>query len=179
MIVKRHELDGENVYLMQYCYEDTPEIPYHKQRPAVLVCPGGGYLMCSAREADPVAMQYAAAGYNTFVLYYTIGEKAAFPRPLLDLCAAMKLIRENAAEWGVISDNIAVCGFWAIPSSLPLGWRTPVSLTALSGTTNPKAPIGNSTCTRWYLPPRRTPFWRTRYATTPCLLRTASNSARR
>lgn len=138
MIVKRYELDGENVCLMQYCYEDTPEIPYHKQRPAVLVCPGGGYLMCSAREADPVAMQYAAAGYNTFVLYYTVGEKAAFPRPLLDLCAAMKLIRENAAEWGVISDNIAVCGFSAgghLAASLGVFWNDP-EIVRLSGCEN-------------------------------------------
>ena len=138
MIVKRHELDGESVYLMQYGYEDTPEIPYHKQRPAVLVCPGGGYLMCSAREAEPVAMQYAAAGYNTFVLYYTIGEKAAFPRPLLDLCAAMKLIRENAGEWGVIPDNIAVCGFSAgghLTASLGVFWNDP-EIIRLSGCEN-------------------------------------------
>ncbi len=138
MIVNRYDLAGENVYLLQYCFDKMEEIPYQKKRPAVVVCPGGGYMMCSRREADPVAMQYAAAGFNTFVLYYTIGEKAVFPRSLLDLCAAMKLIRENADEWGVIADRIAVCGFSAgghLTASLGVYWNDP-DIMAASGCEN-------------------------------------------
>ncbi len=40
------------------------------QRPLVLVVPGGGYSHVSAREGDPVALQFAAAGYHTAVLRY-------------------------------------------------------------------------------------------------------------
>lgn len=32
-----------------------------KKRPAIVVCPGGGYLYCSPREAEPIALRYAAA----------------------------------------------------------------------------------------------------------------------
>ena len=28
-------------------------------RPAIVVCPGGGYLYCSPREAEPNALRYA------------------------------------------------------------------------------------------------------------------------
>lgn len=32
-------------------------------RPAVLVLPGGGYLYCSPREAEPVALSYTAGAF--------------------------------------------------------------------------------------------------------------------
>ena len=47
MVINRYDLAGENVYLLQYCFDGMSEIPYQKKRPAVVVCPGGGYLMCS------------------------------------------------------------------------------------------------------------------------------------
>jgi len=129
MIFEKHYITNDkDVYLMSYCFEETHEIPYHKKRPAVLVCPGGGYGICSKREADPVAMQYAAEGYNTFVLYYSLNEKAVFPNSLLDLCAAMKFIRENAEKFDVIEDKIAVCGFSAgghLAASLGVYWNDP------------------------------------------------------
>ena len=43
-------------------------MPAVKQRPLVLVVPGGGYNHVSPREGDPVALQFAAAGYHTAVL---------------------------------------------------------------------------------------------------------------
>ena len=39
-----------------------------KERPAVLVCPGGGYLYLAPREAEPVALSYAAQGFHAFIL---------------------------------------------------------------------------------------------------------------
>lgn len=48
-------------------------MPAVKQRPLVLVVPGGGYNHVSPREGDPVALQFAAAGYHTAVLTYSVG----------------------------------------------------------------------------------------------------------
>lgn len=139
MITKTIYLSDDNsVYLNAYLFEQTEEMPYSKKRPAVVVCPGGGYWFCSSREADPVAFNFAAAGYNTFVLYYTIKEKAVFPASLLDLCKALKLIRQNADEWGVIADNIAVCGFSAgghLAASLATYWAN-TRIMELSGCKN-------------------------------------------
>ncbi len=127
--------DDKSVYFNAYLYEQSDEMPYSKTRPAVVVCPGGGYRFCSSREADPVALNFAAAGYNTFVLYYSIKEKAVFPTSLIDLCKTMKIIRENADEWGVKKDQIAVCGFSAgghLTASLGTYWSDP-KIQELSG----------------------------------------------
>ena len=129
MIFKRIDIDIENnVYLNCYLHEKEPQWSYGFDRPAVLVCPGGGYSMCSPREADPIALQYSAKGYNTFVLYYTVGENAVFPKPLIDLSKAMKIIRENADEWGILKNKISVCGFSAgghLCASLGVHWNLP------------------------------------------------------
>ncbi len=84
-----------------------------KRRPAILVCPGGGYLYCSPREAEPVALSYAARGFHAFVLRYSTSRDAAGFKPLLEVDWALGHIRENAAQWNIDPDKIAVCGFSA------------------------------------------------------------------
>lgn len=82
-------------------------------RPAVLVIPGGGYMFCSDREADPVATAYLRAGYHAFILRYSVGADAVWPHPLQDYEEAMALIDAHAEEWHVLRDKIAVVGFSA------------------------------------------------------------------
>ena len=82
-------------------------------RPAILICPGGGYLYCSPREGEPVAMSYAARGYHTFVLKYSCGRQAAGFAPLKEVSWAIGHIREHAQEWNIDPEKIAVCGFSA------------------------------------------------------------------
>lgn len=82
-------------------------------RPAVLVCPGGGYLYCSPREGEPVALRYAAAGFHAFVLRYSTGREAAGFAPLKEISWAIGHIRENASAWNIDPNKIAVCGFSA------------------------------------------------------------------
>ncbi len=129
-------LDEEKtVCLKAYLFDKYPEIPYRDKRPCVIVCPGGAYKFCSEREADPIAMAFAGKGYNTFILYYSVGENGAFPRPLCELSRTVKFIRENAEDFGVIEDQIAVCGFSAgghLAASLGVHWNNP-EIQELSG----------------------------------------------
>ena len=62
---------------------------YIPKRPAILVIPGGGYQYCSVREADPVAFAYLRAGYQAFVLNYSVGKHAVWPNPLQDVEQAL------------------------------------------------------------------------------------------
>ncbi len=101
------------VYMNAYLHTPSDEMPTKKVRPAVVVCPGGGYWWCSAREADPVALQFLAKGYNVFVLYYTIGEEVAFPSSLIDLSQGMAHIRRNAEKYSIDPQKIGVIGFSA------------------------------------------------------------------
>ena len=93
-----------------------------------MVCPGGGYSFVSNREAEPIALAYSGAGFNVFILTYSVKEYAAYPRPLIQLCKALKWIRENADDFGVKEDNIAVIGFSAgghLAGSLGVHWNQP------------------------------------------------------
>lgn len=82
-------------------------------RPAVLVCPGGGYVYCSPREGEPVALSYAARGFHAFVLTYSTVQDAAGFSPLEEVSWAIGFIRENAEQWHIDPEKIAVCGFSA------------------------------------------------------------------
>lgn len=101
-----------DVTLTAYVQEAGGEFFFEK-RPAMLVLPGGGYLYCSDREADPVAMAYLQAGYQVFILRYTLTPKGKWPLPLEDYEAAMELICANAERWYVDTDRIAAIGFSA------------------------------------------------------------------
>ena len=82
-------------------------------RPAVVVCPGGGYAYCSPREAEPVALRYAARGFHAFILRYSTGWEAADFSPLAEVSWVIGHLRENAGAWHIDPQKIAVCGFSA------------------------------------------------------------------
>ncbi len=58
-------------------------------------------------------MAYLKAGYQTFVLRYTVTSKGGWPNPLNDYEQAMPLIIENADKWHIDPAKIAVVGFSA------------------------------------------------------------------
>lgn len=84
-----------------------------RKRPAIVVCPGGGYAYCCPREGEPVALSYANAGFHAFVLRYSVGWDAADFAPLTELSWAIGLLREKSEEWNIDPEKIAVCGFSA------------------------------------------------------------------
>lgn len=102
-----------NVTLTAYIQAVGGSFSYIPKRPAILVIPGGGYQYCSNRESDPVAFAYLQAGYQAFVLHYSVGKHAAWPNPLEDYEQAMEMIRANADKWNLYPDKVAVVGFSA------------------------------------------------------------------
>lgn len=104
----------ENCNVKAYIHTSghSPEME-ERSLPAVIVCPGGGYGMVSAREAEPVAFEYFTAGYNVFVLTYSVGDRAKNFEPLCQLAATMAHVRKHMDEWKIAKDKIAVCGFSA------------------------------------------------------------------
>lgn len=112
MQFKQLELTG-GARLAVYLRDAAEAMPSALERPMVVIVPGGGYNHVSAREADPVALQFAAAGYHTAVLTYSVGEGAQNYQPLAQLAQTLGLLRQNAAAWHILPDKIAVCGFSA------------------------------------------------------------------
>lgn len=83
------------------------------KRPAIVVCPGGGYLYCSPREAEPVALSYAARGFHAFILRYSVKYDAAGFAPLREVSWVIGYLREHADEWNIDPEKIVTCGFSA------------------------------------------------------------------
>lgn len=112
-----------------YLHDPINEMnPHRNVFPVVVVCPGGGYSMVSQREADPVALQYFAAGFQVFTLTYSVGEKAKGFTPLKELSETFCHIRKNAEDWNCAAGQIAVCGFSAgghLAASLGVLWNHP------------------------------------------------------
>ncbi|AGF55656.1 acetyl esterase/lipase [Clostridium saccharoperbutylacetonicum] len=142
MLIEKINLwnDNEDVTLTAYILDNEHETRL-KKRPTIIICPGGGFLYTSNREAEPIAMKFAGEGYNTFVLRYTTyfnsgkvdfnnlpdgNRQAKYPQPLFDLARAILTVRENADKWAVDNNKIFVCGFSAggyLAASLGVHWQ--------------------------------------------------------
>ncbi len=96
------------------------------KRPAVIVCPGGGYEFCSDREAEPIALAFAGRGFHSFVLNYSC-KPTGFPCALTEISKAVAYVRSIAGENDIDPDQIYVCGFSAgahVACSLGVYWNT-------------------------------------------------------
>ncbi len=127
-------------YMDAYLLDTTEQNPYFQNRPAVVICPGGGYRFVSEREGEAVAMRFLAAGFHAFVLQYSVAP-ARFPTALTELADAVRQVRAHAADWNVQSDHIYMMGFSAgghLCASLGTLWNHPVLEEALGWSSGPK-----------------------------------------
>jgi acetyl esterase/lipase len=84
---------------------------------AMLVLPGGGYVRLAIdKEGAGGARYLTGQGVTAFVLNYRLpgdGWSAGYDAPLQDVQRAVRLVRANAARWGVDPARIGVMGFSA------------------------------------------------------------------
>ena len=88
MQLEQLELTGGGT-LTLYLRESVEAMPHFRQRPLVLVVPGGGYTHVSPRESARDAL------------------------PMRQLAQAIGLVRQHAEQWNILPDQIALCGFSA------------------------------------------------------------------
>ena len=102
-----------NATLEGYIQDCEITLGQFEKRPAIVVCPGGGYMYCSPREAEPVALAYTARGFHAFILRYSVGWEAAGFAPLKEISWVIGYLREHAEKWNIDPDKIITCGFSA------------------------------------------------------------------
>lgn len=87
-------------------------------RPAIVICPGGGYgLLALDKEGHDVARWLAGEGVVGVVLKYRLprpaGHVYGHAAPLADAERALQLVREHAQEWQIDPARVGVMGFSA------------------------------------------------------------------
>jgi acetyl esterase/lipase len=133
-----------NIVLTSYARPFPGPILPRGDRWAVLILPGGGYMLTAEREGEPVALAFLQAGCQAFVLDYSV-MPACYPQALLEASAAVAFLRANAARYGI--SKIAVCGFSAgghLAGCLANSWSDPVLTEPLglpAGSNRPDAVI--------------------------------------
>lgn len=92
--------------LNKKCIDGTLEIHYlYKNRPLILIVPGGGYCYCSEREALPVGNKFKKYKYNFAILRYSCFDKH-HPTQYIEGKTALELLIKKFKD-------IFLCGFSA------------------------------------------------------------------
>jgi acetyl esterase/lipase len=105
--------EGRDPILELYLPYNMTEMHHeNRKRPCMVVCPGGGYGMCSQRESEPIALKFLEEGFNVFVLTYSVAPNR-FPTQIREVAAVMELIYKNADNWNCDTNKIAIIGFSA------------------------------------------------------------------
>jgi len=98
-----------------------------KNRPAVILCPGGGYRRLAAIENGNGTLEpFLKDGFVVIVLKYrTVPDsiKQVAENALLDAKRAVRITRHHANEWGIDSSKIGVIG-WSAGGNLTLNLGT-------------------------------------------------------
>lgn len=78
---------------------------------AMVICPGGGYGGLAQHEGRDYALWLNELGIHAFVLRYRLGT-AGYRHPVMlhDVSRAVRLVRFNAAAWGISADKIGLMG---------------------------------------------------------------------
>ena len=88
------------------------DLPINKQKPAVIIFPGGGYSITYDGEAEPIALHFTSAGVAAFIVRYSCAP-AVFPQALCEGLWVVGYVRDHAKEYGIDPTNIATLGFSA------------------------------------------------------------------
>lgn len=105
----------DSVFLLTPEYEKImgADTRTERKRPAVIICPGGGYeVVCFSGEGNPMMNYMEAKGYVSFVLKYRTAPNR-YHGPQEDLALALQYVREHAEEYGVDPQNVMLMGFSA------------------------------------------------------------------
>ena len=96
-----------------------------KEKPVIIICPGGAYRHLSPRESEPIARAFGKMGLNSEILAYSIREDPDQPPlglvPVRQLSDCVQKLRKTSPDAPVL-----VCGFSAgahLAATLGVHWK--------------------------------------------------------
>jgi len=121
MIMETHALWSKEEYRYPAVRQFMPNVVAYVHddeeiRPAMIVVPGGGYVLVSPTEGEIVAKAFYDKGYNAFVLTYTTNPLQTCPpklQPLKDISRAVRFVRKQARHFRIDPEKVVICGFSA------------------------------------------------------------------
>ena len=125
MIHRRIDLPTQGAYLETYFLDYSDRLKNSASRPVILICPGGGYSYTTDREAEPLALAFAARGYHAAVLRYPCAP-TRYPAALMSLGQAVLWLREHAEAFHMDAGRLCVSGYSAgghLAASLGVFWH--------------------------------------------------------
>lgn len=96
-----------------------------KNKPAVLLIFGGGWQSGDKNQNHTMAKYLANSGYVAISIEYRLSNEAIYPAALHDIKDAIKWTKQNAKQFGIDTNKIAI-----------LGCSAGAQLATLAGTTN-------------------------------------------
>lgn len=94
------------------CPAITPYLVEGENRPAVVVCPGGGYARRAGHEGEPIAQWLNTLGISAFVVRYRV-DPYQYPCALLDVQRAIRTVRAQAEQYRIDPNRVGLLGFSA------------------------------------------------------------------
>lgn len=107
--------EGADLQDPEQTFVITPKPTKHEGplKPALVICPGGGYEFVSFQnEGTPIQIVAKKQGYVPFILRYRISP-SRYPKPQMDLLETIRYVRENAEKYHVDPNRIGIVGFSA------------------------------------------------------------------
>jgi acetyl esterase/lipase len=97
-------------------YQQRPnKLLRQTQRPLMIVIPGGSFNHFSLRESEPVALAYAARGFNCAILWYNLVQDKGYvyPDAALSGLTLLAYMRQHHEQYNLDPKRVAVIGFSA------------------------------------------------------------------
>ena len=92
-------------------YMPKSPTPEDELRPAIVQVHGGGWIFGSrAEQGIPLLNHLASNGWVGFNIDYRLSPRATMPEHVIDVKRAIAWVRENAEEYGVDPERIALTG---------------------------------------------------------------------
>ena len=97
-----------NITVPSMRYFPAPVKKGEESVPAIILCPGGGYVSLVTTKMTPIAEWLNDHGISAFILIYRTPKKRS--EAFQDIQRAVRIVRARAAEWNIDPRRVGVMG---------------------------------------------------------------------